>query len=279
MLGAGMLLGRLITPARGSRRRKPSPQRLLYSSSALLSLSVLGDSGLEHYRGLYRNRAMYVAPTIAAAGLAGAAAGLTGRSGRLPAVAFRSAVVTGLAGVGFHAWNLMKKPGRLRWDRLFYGAPAGAPAALALAGVFGLMAAGRGFPRSRPPPGEAVALVTAIGLGGNIAEVALLHFRGSYQNRFMYLPIAIPGLAAAGLLAEAAWPGKLDGALASLLGATAVLGPLGMVFHSYGVSRNMGGWANFSQNVLSGPPLAAPPSFSGLALAGFAALALRNEEL
>ena len=34
----------------------------------------------------------------------------------------------------------------------------------------------------------------------------------------------------------------------------------------------MGGWRNWRQNVLNGPPLPAPPSFTGLALAGLAAL-------
>jgi len=36
----------------------------------------------------------------------------------------------------------------------------------------------------------------------------------------------------------------------------------------------MGGWRNWSQNVLNGPPIPAPPSFTGLALAGLAALGL-----
>ena len=49
-------------------------------------------------------------------------------------------------------------------------------------------------------------------------------------------------------------------------------------FHAYGVSRNMGGWRNWSQNVLNGPPLPAPPSFTGLALAGLAALSLIEDE-
>ena len=53
---------------------------------------------------------------------------------------------------------------------------------------------------------------------------------------------------------------------------TAALGFGGVGFHAYGVSRNMGGWRNWSQNVLNGPPLPAPPSFTGLALAGLAAL-------
>ena len=45
-------------------------------------------------------------------------------------------------------------------------------------------------------------------------------------------------------------------------------------FHAYGVSRNMGGWRAWSQSLLNGPPVPAPPSFTGLALAGLAALGL-----
>jgi hypothetical protein len=57
-----------------------------------------------------------------------------------------------------------------------------------------------------------------------------------------------------------------------LLGATAALGLGGAGLHAYGISRRMGGWANWSQNLLAGPPLPAPPAFTGLALAGLAAL-------
>jgi hypothetical protein len=34
----------------------------------------------------------------------------------------------------------------------------------------------------------------------------------------------------------------------------------------------MGGWRNWRQNLLAGPPLPAPPAFVGLAFAGLAAL-------
>jgi hypothetical protein len=53
-----------------------------------------------------------------------------------------------------------------------------------------------------------------------------------------------------------------------------MLGVLGSVFHARGIARQMGGWGNWSQNLLSGPPLPAPPSFTALALAGWGALAL-----
>ncbi|WP_052233996.1 hypothetical protein [Massilia sp. WF1] len=58
------------------------------------------------------------------------------------------------------------------------------------------------------------------------------------------------------------------------MNATAWLGVAGVALHARGVARQMGGWRNWSQNVLSGPPLPAPPSFSALALAGGAALEL-----
>jgi hypothetical protein len=55
------------------------------------------------------------------------------------------------------------------------------------------------------------------------------------------------------------------------------MGLAGVGFHAFGASRNMGGWRNWSQNVLNGPPLPAPPSFAGLALAGLAALRLMKD--
>ena len=64
-----------------------------------------------------------------------------------------------------------------------------------------------------------------------------------------------------------------------MLKATAVMGVAGTGFHIYGVSRNMGGFYNWSQNLLNGPPLSPPPSFTGVALAGFAALQLMELEL
>jgi hypothetical protein len=58
---------------------------------------------------------------------------------------------------------------------------------------------------------------------------------------------------------------------------TAALGFAGAGFHAFGVARNMGGWRNWRQNVLNGPPIPAPPSFTGLALAGLAALGLLED--
>ena len=55
------------------------------------------------------------------------------------------------------------------------------------------------------------------------------------------------------------------------------MGIAGVGFHAYGVSRNMGGWRNWRQTAFNGPPLPAPPSFTGLAMAGLAALGLLED--
>jgi hypothetical protein len=106
----------------------------------------------------------------------------------------------------------------------------------------------------------------------------LLHFRGAYHNPAMFLPVGVPPIASA-LLAHAAIAAKGVNRYFTRwwLRLTALLGFAGVAFHAYGVSRNMGGWRNWSQNVLNGPPLPAPPSFTGLALAGLAALGLMDD--
>ena len=96
----------------------------------------------------------------------------------------------------------------------------------------------------------------------------------------MWIPVTVPPVTAL-CLAGAALPGPTRPRRATwrttrfLLDACTWLGALGMAFHARGIARQMGGWRNWSQNVLAGPPLPAPPSFSALALAGRAALALR----
>jgi hypothetical protein len=91
----------------------------------------------------------------------------------------------------------------------------------------------------------------------------------------MYAPVVLPPIAAA-TLATAALTGSSGarGLAVPLLRLTSWLGIVGVGFHAWGVQRRMGGWSNWRQNLLAGPPLPAPPAFSGLALAGLAALEL-----
>ncbi|SAL89052.1 hypothetical protein AWB74_08892 [Caballeronia arvi] len=94
----------------------------------------------------------------------------------------------------------------------------------------------------------------------------------------MYAPVTIPPMAAA-LLTHAALAAPRERWLARLwLQLTTALGLIGSAFHARGIARNQGGWRNWTQNVLNGPPLPAPPSFTALALAGLAALRLRKTE-
>jgi hypothetical protein len=255
----------------------------------MLAFSVLADSAVEHYRGSFQNRAMYT-PLIASALTLGASVFGTAdkRAARHPLrdTIYGAAAATGLAGLGFHAYNIRKRPGQFSWLNLFYAAPIGAPAALMLAGLLGRAAERvRDTPRWRRPAifglpaGRALAAVSAAGIAGTVGEAGLLHFRGAFHNPFMVAPVAIPPIAAAFLSAAALTPGRAVKHLARWwLRLTALLGFAGVGFHAYGVSRNMGGWRNWSQNVLNGPPLPAPPSFTGLALAGLAALSLIEDE-
>jgi hypothetical protein len=105
-----------------------------------------------------------------------------------------------------------------------------------------------------------------------------MHLRGAYHDPFMFLPVTVPPMAAA-LAGEAAFGlrGRNRWFTRGWLRLTALLGFAGVGFHAYGVHRNMGGWRNWRQTVLNGPPLPAPPSFTGLALAGLAALGLLED--
>ena len=276
----GILRRRSIGPAREERTPAAAGAKRLRQGSATLAGSVLVDSAFEHFRGNYENRLMYVPPVLAAATIA-MSLGRPGPRG-LQAGVFGAAALVGTAGLGLHAYNILKRPGGLSWNNLFYAAPIGAPGALALSGALGLAARAIETLADRPGTmhrqdelGRGMAFVLAGGLLGTVAEVALLHFRGAYHNPAMYAPITLPPIAAASLAAAAARPSparlRFSRMLLSLTGA---LGAIGTAFHVYGVRRNMGGWRNWSQNLFAGPPLPAPPAFTGLSIAGLGMLRL-----
>lgn len=176
--------------------------------------------------------------------------------------------------------TVAKRPGGVSWQNLFYGAPVGAPFALALAGFLGRYAETvRDLEEDeRNDAGRGLGAAVALGLVGTVGEAALLHFRGAYHNPAMALPVTLPPISAALLAAAALDPTPArQGRAGFWLKATAALGFIGVGFHMFGVARNMGGWRNWSQNVLNGPPLPSPPSFTGLALAGLAALKLMGK--
>ncbi len=262
--------------------------RRLNRAAGLLATSVLADSAVEHYRGSFQNRAMYTPLLTAALTLAVSGHGLKDK--RPAAHAVRDSVyalggITGLIGTGFHLYNVSKRPGGFSWLNLFYGAPLGAPFALLLAGLLGFTAerVRDNAPGVTPrilgmPAGRAMAALTGMGMLGTVGEAGLLHFRGAYHDPAMFLPVTVPPVAA-GLLANTALGerGQDRWFTRWWLRLTAGVGLAGVGFHMFGVARNMGGWRNWKQNVLNGPPIPAPPSFTGLALAGLAALGLLED--
>lgn len=277
-------------PRRARARALDPVWRALHFAAAGLCASVLVDSAVEHYRGGFKNPGMLtplVASTLGLLTAVDAASACRWPAGARSG-AYALATAAGAGGVGFHVYNVLRQPGGLNWLNLFYAAPLGAPAALSLAGMIGLAAQHAVDPEGRRPAapiagwpaGRALCGLAAGGLLGTVGEVGLLHFRGSFQNPFMWLPVSLPPVAAL-LTAKAACERRAPrGRLLTRawLWLTAVLGVGGVGFHAYGVSRAMGGWSNWRQNVVDGPPLPAPPSFSALAIAALAALRLRDRE-
>ncbi|SAK99962.1 hypothetical protein AWB80_07761 [Caballeronia pedi] len=281
------LIGRRTPAHEAPVRTRIDTARTFNRSSALLALSVLADSAMEHYRGSFDNPAMFTPLVVSTLSLL---AGVHGGCDHEPQrhlvrdSVYVGAALAGVAGTGFHLYNITKRPGRWSWHNLFYSAPIGAPMALLLSGALGAVAERlRDEPAREPrlfgmPAGRALALLTSAGIVGTLGEVALLHFRGAFQNPAMYAPIVIPPVTSA-LLVNAALAAPRERWFTRLwLRMTTALGFIGVGFHAGGIARNQGGWRNWSQNLFNGPPLPAPPSFSALALAGLAALRLRGTE-
>jgi hypothetical protein len=269
--------------AMGGEAHHGEAGRELSKAAALLATAALSDSAIEHYRGSFHNRTMFLPLAVASQTLGASFHGVTedrATPSAARAFAHALALVTGTAGVGFHFYNIMKRPGGWSWLNLFYAAPIGAPVALSLAGMLGRLAelVRRGGETTWGMlPGRLVARLVALGLLGTTAEAGLLHFRGAYHNPAMVIPVTAPPVAAALLVGATLRPRLHPAARASLRLLTAI-GFLGSAFHAYGVQRNMGGWRNWSQNILNGPPLPAPPAFTALAMAGLAALRLLERE-
>lgn len=302
MLGSALLGGAPVRIGETRRRRvvaiRPAPAakssatvraaRRLNRAAGTLAASVLADSGVEHYRGSFKNKAMFT-PLIVSALTLGVSvhgtADMRPAAHRMRDTTYLLAAATGLIGTGFHIYNVGKRVGGFNWQNFFHAAPLGAPMAILLSGLVGFCSerVRESEPGTRPvifdlPAGRALAAVVGAGLLGTTGEAGLLHFRGAFHNPFMMLPVTLPPVGAAMLAwAAAGGPGREHRLTRWWMQILAAMGFAGVGFHAYGVSRNMGGWRNWSQNILNGPPLPAPPSFAGLALAGLGALGLMKD--
>ena len=264
------------------RDRRATASRLLHAAAATLAAGVVTDSTAEHYRAGFHNRVMFVAPVVSSATLATALSASVApeKQRMLRQAVFAGSVATGVVGLAFHLKNVSQRPGGWNSSNIFNGAPMAAPLAVTMAGLLGLAASRLGNGHSSTSRmARAIGLLSALGLLGTSTEAAALHFRGAFQNPFMYAPVALPPLAAVTLAtASLTHSATAQTTSASLLRLTAWLGMIGVGFHAWGVHRRMGGWGNWRQNLLVGPPLPAPPAFAGLAIAGLASLQLLNSD-
>jgi hypothetical protein len=255
--------------------------RHLNTAAAILAASVLTDSAAEHYRAGFHNGVMFIAPVVAAAVLATSTkhALTQSRPGHIRTAVLGAATITGLVGFGFHLANISRRTGGWHSTNVFFGAPIAAPLGVTTAGLLAIAGDRLSLRPTTPRLPVLVGAFAGLGLIGTAAEAGALHFRGAFQNPFMYAPVVAPPAAAAALaVAMVTRCSRMHGAARALLRLTSAIGMLGVGFHTWGVHRRMLGWRNWRQNLFAGPPLPAPPAFSGLALAALAALELLESD-
>ena len=187
-VGAGLLTwfasgrSKRSAPSRGGADTAGAARRLNHASS-MLAASVLLDSGLEHYRGQFFNRAMVTPIVVSSITLASSLHGAGDTdpgSSRVRHGVQALAGLTGLIGFGFHVYNVGKREGGYALQNLFYAAPIGAPMALTLAGLLGVAAERvRDADPEAPalmglPAGKTLAVAAAGMLLGTTGEAGLL---------------------------------------------------------------------------------------------------------
>jgi hypothetical protein len=132
--------------------------------------------------------------------------------------------------------------------------------------------------RERPLPWD-VGLARLVRLGVVVSvpaiwyEIAVLHFRGSFQSRPMWAPVlGLPAILVAGTRAIATSDERRSrDRFRPAAWLMAAIGVLGTLFHVRGVLRQMGGALNWRYNAVTGPPVPAPAQVALLGVLGAAA--------
>jgi len=256
-----------------------SPFQWIALVVVFLTLLILADAFAGHYRSGFVFRSQY-APFITGGLLIVTALWVTLKPGATwPNVALQIAgwlaIVFGLVGFGFHHYyGIAKKPGGYRWllHYLMYSAPPLAPLGLTVTGMLALMAA-RGLAGEMTFAGldlrAALVALVAVALAGATLQAAILHYRGAFNNPFMFAPLTVPVLA----IVMSIWViiGSNEAVLlvfTILLWLTFLIGFVGLGMHLRGFGRQMGGLYVTIFNWLEGPPAFAPALFTGFAGVG-----------
>lgn len=242
------------------------------------------DNVTEHYRGGFRRPLMWLPvvanPLVAAVALASA---WSPRAiwRRLFLVASATQVVVAAVGFVEHHRGIQRRPGsgvRSYVYNSWYGPPVFAPLQYLGFGVLGVLAT---IPRSAVAPllrrlsiRRVLRLFAAANVPPLWAEIAYFHARGTYQDPFQWLPVAV--LPVAGAASAVAAVRDSEGAGRAHRAASASVACLGMVgtaFHMVGLARRYHGLDRRSIlfNWLSGPPVPAPIQLIGLGLSALAA--------
>jgi hypothetical protein len=121
----------------------------------------------------------------------------------------------------------------------------------------------------------ALLALVAIALSGATLQAAILHYRGAFNNPFMFAPLTVPVLA----IVMSFWVITSTNEIVVLtvtilLWLTFLIGFVGLGMHLRGLGRQMGGLYVTVFNWLEGPPAFAPALFTGFAGVGLIAIHL-----
>jgi hypothetical protein len=229
------------------------------------------DNLTEHYRGSFKLKAMWVPAVIGPfAAVCGIMAGLSTRSFWRRAFLIFSLTqgVLGLVGFWFHQRGILRRPGqgwRMYVFNAWYGPPMLAPLqyfGFSLLGLLGTLPYRWLAPLLRVLSlGRLLRLFVAVNTPPLWVEISYLHWRGSFQNRWQWLPVLMIPLACATNAAAAISPGRLTRRCHLLMTWLMLAGgALGTALHLVGMGRQYQGYSRKTVlfSWLSGPPVLAP---------------------
>src|SRR3954465_11557756 len=121
---------------------------------------------------------------------------------------------------------------------------------------------------------SAMTALSAVGLG---FEIYLEHYKGSFGEKWMWTPIALPPPLAAAGVAGIFSERHARTTLPAVSALYALDGAIGVITHLRGVYRKPGGFSEPTYNLVMGPPLLAPGALALVGGMGIVAALARRE--